>query len=114
MLQKTMVVVEGVARKLDPQLNMWSTSEPVVGAWIAENLGPRGRIEDAGRSLSSVVAFLSEAPRRLEEIASRLDAFSTNAPARTAHEARAPSLFGYILIGFFLAILSLAIVHWRL
>ena len=47
MLQKTMVVVEGVARKLDPQLNMWSTAEPVVGAWIAENLGPlrpaRGR-----------------------------------------------------------------------
>ena len=30
MLQKTMVVVEGVARKLDPQLNMWSTAEPVV------------------------------------------------------------------------------------
>ena len=49
MLQKTMVVVEGVARKLDPQLNMWSTAEPVVGAWIAENLGPIGRIEDAGR-----------------------------------------------------------------
>ena len=42
MLQKTMVVVEGVARKLDPQLNMWSTAEPVVGAWIAENLGPVG------------------------------------------------------------------------
>ncbi len=43
MLQKTMVVVEGVARKLDPQLNMWSTSEPVVSAWIADNLGPKGR-----------------------------------------------------------------------
>ena len=78
MLQKTMVVVEGVARKLDPQLNMWSTSEPVVGAWIAENLGPRGRIEDAGRSVSSVVAFLSEAPRRLEEIAARLDAAASD------------------------------------
>ena len=52
MLQKTMVVVEGVARKLDPQLNMWSTAEPVVGAWIAENLGPRGRLEDVGRGLA--------------------------------------------------------------
>ena len=46
MLQKTMVVVEGVARKLDPQLNMWSTAEPVVGSWIAENLGPRGVLDD--------------------------------------------------------------------
>ena len=49
LLQKTMVVVEGVARKLDPQLNMWATAEPVVGGWIAENLGPRGRIEDVAR-----------------------------------------------------------------
>jgi len=37
-----MVVVEGVARKLDPHLDMWGTAEPVVGSWIAENLGPRG------------------------------------------------------------------------
>ena len=75
MLQKTMVVVEGVARKLDPQLNMWSTSEPVVGAWIAENLGPRGpprrRSAAASRRWSR---FLAEAPRRLEEIAAHLDA----------------------------------------
>ena len=69
MLQKTMVVVEGVARKLDPQLDMWSTAEPVVGDWIAENLGPRGRIEDVARNVSSVGRFIAEAPRRLEEIA---------------------------------------------
>jgi len=74
MLQKTMVVVEGVARKLDPQLNMWSTSEPVVGAWIAENLGPRERIEDIARNFSSVAGFLAEVPRRLEELANLLDA----------------------------------------
>ena len=114
MLQKTMVVVEGVARKLDPQLNMWSTSEPVVGAWIAENLGPRGRIEDAGRSVSSMVAFLSEAPRRLEEIAARLNAASPNDAAKTSYNCRPPSALKFILIGFFLALLSVALVHWRL
>ncbi len=40
LLQKTMVVVEGVARSLDPQLNMWTTAAPVVEDWIARNLGP--------------------------------------------------------------------------
>ena len=35
LLQKTMVVVEGVARTLDPAFNMWKTAEPVVGDWIA-------------------------------------------------------------------------------
>jgi ubiquinone biosynthesis protein len=67
LLQKTMVVVEGVARKLDPRLNMWATAEPVVGTWIAENLGPRGRIEDAGRLLSHLGRALVEAPQRLEQ-----------------------------------------------
>ena len=74
LLQKTMVVVEGVARKLDPQLNVWSTSEPVVGAWIAENLGPRGRLDDSARAVSSLAGFLADAPRRLEQIAAMLDA----------------------------------------
>ena len=68
MLQKTMVVVEGVARKLDPRLNMWATAEPVVGAWIAENLGPRGKIEDLGRNLSLLAKLAAEAPRQLERL----------------------------------------------
>jgi ubiquinone biosynthesis protein len=68
MLQKTMVVVEGVARKLDPRLNMWATAEPVVGGWIAENLGPRGRIEDVGRGLSMLAKLAADAPQRLERL----------------------------------------------
>ena len=43
LLQKTMVVVEGVARSLDPNINMWIAAEPVVGAWIEEQLGPARR-----------------------------------------------------------------------
>ncbi len=44
MLQKTMVVVEGVARKLDPQLNMWSTAEPVVGVSDRRKSRPPGLV----------------------------------------------------------------------
>jgi ubiquinone biosynthesis protein len=68
MLQKTMVVVEGVARQLDPRLNMWLTAEPVVGAWIAENLGPRGKIEDFGRAAGHFARLIAEAPERLERV----------------------------------------------
>jgi ubiquinone biosynthesis protein len=112
MLQKTMVVVEGVARKLDPQLNLWSTSEPVVGAWIAGNLGPRERIEDAGRALSSVVGFLAEAPRRLDEIALLLDA-SAEARANPPGPESRQSGYLFLLIAVFL-LLALAVVAWRL
>src|SRR5690606_15040117 len=41
LLQKTMVVVEGVSRMLNPRFNMWKAAEPVVGDWIRDNLGPK-------------------------------------------------------------------------
>jgi ubiquinone biosynthesis protein len=76
MLQKTMVVVEGVARKLDPKLDIWSTAEPVVREWIERHLGPLGRIEDAGRgvrTLVGVVADLPELALRAERVLNQLD-----------------------------------------
>jgi ubiquinone biosynthesis protein len=77
-----MVVVEGVARKLDPHLNMWATAEPVVGEWIADNLGPRARIEDVGRGLSMLVKLIGEAPPRLERLARWIDAGGLERDAR--------------------------------
>jgi ubiquinone biosynthesis protein len=116
MLQKTMVVVEGVARKLDPQLNMWSTAEPVVGAWIAGNLGPIGRIEDAGRVLSSVAAFMADGPRRLEQIATRLEAKleadSEREIAKIIPEITLRLGFVFVLTGFLLALLCMAAYRW--
>jgi ubiquinone biosynthesis protein len=76
MLQKTMVVVEGVARSLDPKLDMWSTSEPVVREWIERNLGPVGRIEEAGRGLSTLVGVLGDLPDlalRAERVLGKLE-----------------------------------------
>ncbi|MFL4978442.1 MAG: AarF/UbiB family protein, partial [Xanthobacteraceae bacterium] len=79
LLQKTMVVVEGVARSLDPKLDMWVVAEPVVREWIERNLGPVGRIEDAGeiavelgRSLSGMPALLT----RAAQLADQLDAIT--------------------------------------
>ncbi len=54
MLQKTMVVVEGVGRTLDPKLDMWKTAEPVVRGWIERHLGPVGKLQDAGAGLGRV------------------------------------------------------------
>ena len=65
LLQKTMVVVEGVARTLDPRLDMWTTAEPVVRAWIEENLGPLGMLQDAGRNISHLTKLASGLPLAL-------------------------------------------------
>ena len=55
MLQKTMVVVEGVARTLNPRFNMWKASEPVVGAWIRDNLGPKRIVSDVREGLHAAL-----------------------------------------------------------
>ena len=65
LLQKTMVVVEGVARSLDPKLDMWTVAEPVVREWIERNLGPAGRLEDAAEGVIEVGRFLGDAPKLL-------------------------------------------------
>ena len=67
LLQKTMVVVEGVARTLNPNLNMWVTAEPVVRGWIERHLGPLGKIEEAGESAKSLARLALKLPPMLEE-----------------------------------------------
>jgi ubiquinone biosynthesis protein len=62
LLQKTMVVVEGVARSFDPRLDIWKTADPVVRAWIERNLGPVGRIEGAAQSAGQLGKLLSGLP----------------------------------------------------
>jgi ubiquinone biosynthesis protein len=77
LLQKTMVVVEGVARSLDRDLDMWATAEPVVREWVERHLGPAGRIEDAAQGAVEVGRFLGGVPGLLARgarIADQLDA----------------------------------------
>jgi len=81
LLQKTMVVVEGVARALNPRLDMWSTSDPVVREWIERNLGPIGRLEDAAQSAGALVQFVGELPGLLARaggLLERIDAITRN------------------------------------
>ncbi len=76
MLQKTMVVVEGVGRTLDPKLDMWATSEPVVRSWIEDNLGPAGKIGDAASTLMAFARTSLAVPElliRAERIVSALE-----------------------------------------
>ncbi len=67
LLQKTMVVVEGVARGLDPSLNMWTAAEPVARQWIEDNLGPVGRLRDAGEGASEIGKALANLPALLTQ-----------------------------------------------
>ncbi len=92
LLQKTMVVVEGVARTLDPAFNMWKTAEPVVGSWIRENLGPGAVIADAGEAARSLVSLARQAPdlaARAERLSREIDDMAEHGLRFDAATARA-------------------------
>jgi ubiquinone biosynthesis protein len=92
LLQKTMVVVEGVARTLDPAFNMWKAAEPVVSHWIAGNLGPRGIIEDAGDGLKALASLVRQAPdfaARTERLSLEIDKMAANGLRFDAETANA-------------------------
>jgi len=65
LLQKTMVTVEGVARRIDPAHDIWSAADPVVRRWITRELSPAAKVRDfADEALKALraMARLAEAP----------------------------------------------------
>ena len=65
LLQKTMVTVEGVARRIDPAHDLWAAADPVVRRWIGRELSPASKARDfAEEALRAIKAMarLAEAP----------------------------------------------------
>ncbi|XCE53077.1 2-polyprenylphenol 6-hydroxylase [Candidatus Liberibacter asiaticus] len=63
MLQKTMVVVEGVARMLNPEFNMWVSSEPIVEEWIRDHLGAKSCVVDFQDGIKTAFRLVQAAPQ---------------------------------------------------
>ena len=70
LLQRTMVMAEGMALHLNPQANMWKLSEPVIEHWIRENLSPEVRLAEA----------INQIPRLLERLPTLIDRWTANEP----------------------------------
>jgi len=73
LLQKNMLMAEGISRSLDPGLNIWVLAQPLIVDWVRENRGPEARLKDAaqdlGESLQRLPRILSEVERASGQIA---------------------------------------------
>ena len=67
LLQKTMVMVEGVATALDPDINLWETSGPYVKEWLRAELGPEAKAADALIENVRILQRLPGLVKRIEE-----------------------------------------------
>lgn len=66
LLQRTMVVVEGVARSLDPHINIWQVARPIVEDYIRDNVGPKAVARDLLRTARILGRFGPRLPRLVE------------------------------------------------
>ena len=67
LLQKTMVMIEGLATSLDPEINLWDISGPFVAAWMRDELGPEAALADRLRSGAQMLLGLPKLLRRIDE-----------------------------------------------
>ena len=66
LLQKTMVVVEGVARKLYPETNIWEVSRPVLEEWLKDTKSPKSTIDTAINTSSEILKRIPELPQLMD------------------------------------------------
>jgi len=72
LLQKTMMLAEGVCRTLAPDTNMWVLAQPLVEEWMRENRGPEARLADTGREIIDSLGRLPALVANLERAAGKM------------------------------------------
>jgi ubiquinone biosynthesis protein len=105
LLQKTMVTVEGVARRIDPEHDIWAAADPVVRRWIARELSPPARIRRLAEEGLSVLEGLARH--------ARAEPLSQTAPAPEPRSAMGLIwfAFGAAVAGLAFAIAALVRLH---
>lgn len=107
LLQKTMVVIEGVARELADEANIWMLARPLVAQWSARHLGPVGRAEVLTQELRDRMHGWMTLPERIEQAFARNDIGGVSAPVVSGTPLW-QRIFGIL----FVAGGSMAVVHY--
>lgn len=98
LLQKTMVMVEGVASSLDPEINMWEISGPFVAEWIRNELGPEVVIAGKINRTLKTLADLPDLVRRIEAAYPKQGAAPVGPPLPEIEIGRRWNGWGYLII----------------
>lgn len=93
LLQRTMVVVEGVARSMHPQLNIWEVAQPIVESYIKDSIGPKALAKDLAKTARVLARFGPRLPKLAEAALIRqMDAEEKSEPSK-------PNRLGWGIVG---------------
>ena len=108
LLQKVMVVAEGVGRALHPGANMWEIARPLVAEWAAAHMGPRARAREALEETADMARRLPRIAAHAEAALERLAGAPSSPPGRGARRASA----GGRLAAFFAGAAAMAVIFF--
>ena len=107
LLQRTMVVVEGVARGLDPNINIWTVAKPVVEDYIKTNIGPRALMRYLRKTALVLTRFAPKLPNLVEAM------LQAQQNQSSVHKiARKQNAIKWFILCSALFVAGLALGHW--
>ena len=98
LLQKTMIIVEGVARKFNPEINFWEISKPEIELWLKDELGPLTKLKETSEVLQSLARKVPDIPDFLDRAENAFDIIMENRKTIDAYQYKKKSF--KTLIGF--------------
>jgi len=114
LLQKTMVVIEGVARELADDVNIWELAKPLVSTWMMKHLGPKAKIEHVAEDLKTQLHDWMTLPTRMDTMIEHVIQSKLMEPPKPSI---LPIIMGGLLSAVGIAMLlgqTLHIPHWHL
>ncbi|MEM6626013.1 MAG: AarF/UbiB family protein, partial [Pseudomonadota bacterium] len=111
LLQKTMVQVEGVARAIDPQHNIWEAARPVVERWVKREFGPEGAARLAAETARRLGDRAKRLPEMIDKFEAALDAAAASADATDSKREKQDALL-FAAIVLLAAITGYIVGNW--
>ena len=78
LLQKTMIIIEGVARRFNPEINFWEVSKPEIEKWLKDELGPLTKLKETGEVLQALARRVPDIPDFLDRAENAFDIIIEN------------------------------------
>jgi ubiquinone biosynthesis protein len=112
LLQKTMVLAEGVGRRLDPSVNIWSLARPLVEEWMRANRGPEARLRQRVETVIEVVERIPALVRDLDRLVGdwSRDGVTLHAETIAAQAAHRSRLLPWLVLPLWLGAAALIVI----
>ena len=121
LLQKTMVVVEGVCRGLDSNFDIWEAARPVAEKWVSDNMGPEAALNRAGETFGALGKLAQDLPQLVKNAENlsqmvaeggvRLHPDTAREIAREQEKRSRPTRL--VLVGVVVLVGLVLVLHWH-